>query len=153
MAQLLNGHWVEVHGKIESQILTPKTKYAAYFVFKLDGASRDFRHPAKETSVKIRAHESKYTICVEPRKCDVNPRTFCRRSSFIHGVVTFFANPYCEDYWESSIPSTRTDGWMEIELGWFFIENGDDGEAQLHFRGGRWRSGLTILGIEVRPKK
>ncbi|KAJ0966516.1 hypothetical protein J5N97_023433 [Dioscorea zingiberensis] len=53
------------------------------------------------------------------------------------------------------VPHQREDGWMEIELGEFDNELGEDGEVEmslLEVKGGHWKSGLLIQGIEIRPR-
>lgn len=51
-------------------------------------------------------------------------------------------------------PSKREDGWMEIELGEFFV--GEEGEEVImklmEVKGYQLKGGLIIEGIEVRPK-
>ncbi|ONK79854.1 uncharacterized protein A4U43_C01F10840 [Asparagus officinalis] len=158
VAYLLDVCWLEIHGRIETRILSPKTNYAAYLVFKLDPSSRGLSFPVQESSVKFGAHESKHSVCIQPngapgRRVHRMYRPFGRRRTIV-------CDPESEDssvdLGESRVPSSRTDGWMEIEMGEFFNDDGDDGEVDFRFlevNGGNWKSGLTVLGIEVRPKK
>ncbi|PIA36200.1 hypothetical protein AQUCO_03400247v1 [Aquilegia coerulea] len=51
--------------------------------------------------------------------------------------------------------SKRDDGWMEIELGEFYNDQGEDGEVQMtltEIKGGHLKCGLIVQGIELRPK-
>ena len=53
-------------------------------------------------------------------------------------------------------PRKRRDGWMEIKLGEFSTEDGDD--SQLHIQvilntGNQLMKGLIMLGIEIRVAK
>ncbi|KAK8960545.1 putative F-box protein PP2-B8 [Platanthera guangdongensis] len=53
-------------------------------------------------------------------------------------------------------PRPRADGWKEILLGEFCNEEGDDGEvgmALMEIKGGNWKRGLIVQGIEIRPTK
>ncbi|PKU62638.1 Putative F-box protein PP2-B2 [Dendrobium catenatum] len=53
-------------------------------------------------------------------------------------------------------PQTRWDGWMEILLGEFYNEEGDDRDVTMSFseiKGGNYKSGLIVQGIEIRPNK
>ncbi|ONK63861.1 uncharacterized protein A4U43_C07F19690 [Asparagus officinalis] len=157
VAYLLNVCWLEIHGKVETRILSPKTNYVAYLVFKLDPYSRGLSFPVQESSVKFGAYESKHCVCVQPnraprRRVRRMPRPFARRA-VVWGPE---GEGSSEDLRESRVPSSRSDGWMEIEMGEFFNDGGDDGEVDFRFlevKGGNWKSGLTVLGIEVRPKK
>ncbi|KAM7257079.1 hypothetical protein ACFE04_012820 [Oxalis oulophora] len=50
----------------------------------------------------------------------------------------------------------REGGWMEIEMGEFFNNSGDDGTlvfGLLEVDNYIWKCGLVIEGIELRPKK
>jgi hypothetical protein len=55
------------------------------------------------------------------------------------------------------LPRERADDWMELEMGEFF--NGgadDDGDVSISLtekRGGHWKKGLVVYGIEIRAKK
>ncbi|KAL8245969.1 hypothetical protein R6Q59_007185 [Mikania micrantha] len=52
-------------------------------------------------------------------------------------------------------PKRRQDGWLEIELGEFYNEKGQEGEldmSMMEVKGGNWKAGLIIQGIEIRPK-
>jgi len=53
-------------------------------------------------------------------------------------------------------PKERGDGWLEIELGEFFCKEGEDGELEMsvqEVKSGDWKGGLTVEGIEIRPKE
>lgn len=55
------------------------------------------------------------------------------------------------------VPRRRDDGWTEIELGEFYNdrEEGENGEVYIQLfevKGGQWKNGLVIEGIEIRPK-
>ncbi|KAJ4969194.1 hypothetical protein NE237_015895 [Protea cynaroides] len=59
---------------------------------------------------------------------------------------------------DRQIPKERGDGWMEIELGEFFNEKGENGDVEMSLmevKGGNWKGGLIIQGIriELRLKK
>jgi hypothetical protein len=53
-------------------------------------------------------------------------------------------------------PKKRGDGWLEIELGEFFCKEGEDRELEMsvqEVKGGDWKGGLIVEGIEIRPKE
>ncbi|THU52025.1 hypothetical protein C4D60_Mb06t37250 [Musa balbisiana] len=55
----------------------------------------------------------------------------------------------------AEVGDARDDGWMEAELGEFYNEEGEDGEVEMSLmevKGGHWKKGLIIQGIEIRPK-
>jgi Phloem protein 2 len=56
---------------------------------------------------------------------------------------------------EVRLPRERQDEWLEIDLGEFYSGDGTNGEIDtslMEIRGGHWKRGLVVLGIEVRPK-
>ncbi|XP_047337357.1 F-box protein PP2-B11-like [Impatiens glandulifera] len=58
-------------------------------------------------------------------------------------------------------PKVRRDGWSEIKMGEYFSsrrqeegDDDDDGDLEMSFmevKGGNWKSGLIVEGIEIRP--
>lgn len=77
------------------------------------------------------------------------------------GVLT---QPYLEDEDNDNydderditkLPCLRDDGWMEVELGEFYNNEGEDGEVEMNFmetKGRHYKRGLFVQGIEIRPK-
>lgn len=53
-------------------------------------------------------------------------------------------------------PCKRKDGWMELKLGEFACNDGDDGEVKMVFEEVKhlnWKNGLIVEGIEIRTKR
>lgn len=125
VAKLVRVWWLEIRGKIDTSMLSPATCYAAYLVFKLQGAVEGFRSGDTVASVGIAGSGSNMsTIFLSP---DVEP---------IRG------------------PRRRRDSWLEIELGECFIEGGEDGEIEMSIMDvmPTVKAGLIVQGIEIRPK-
>ncbi|KAG6536227.1 putative F-box protein PP2-B12 [Zingiber officinale] len=134
VAELVNVCWLEIHGHIQSKMLTPRTTYAAYLIFKLADWSRGLNHPTQEASVTLGLRSSATAVPLQPRSDDVRGR-FNR--------IRFGLLP------------ARDDGWMEVAMGEFYNEEGEDGEVVMSFmdiKGGHWKRGLIVQGIEIRPK-
>ncbi|CAL9092540.1 unnamed protein product [Musa textilis] len=130
VAKLLQVCWLDLGGEITSTMLSPKTCYAAYFIFQLNENSEGFQSPVQEASISIGAHVSETTVILEPGRQ--------RRTT----------DPTIQ------IPRTRDDGWMEIEMGEFL---NDDYEESVRFRFRQVtqmnrKRGLIVQGIEFRPK-
>ncbi|RWR96599.1 putative F-box protein PP2-B12 [Cinnamomum micranthum f. kanehirae] len=54
---------------------------------------------------------------------------------------------------DGQVPQARSDGWMEIEMGEFFNDEGEEGDIEMSLmevKGGQ-KSGLIVEGIEMRP--
>ena len=128
MAELLLVCWLEMHGKLETHMLSPSTLYKAYLVFKFTAGAFGFQHLPAEVSIGLEGGETS------------------NRTEFFHrGVID-----------RDRYPKKRSDGWLEIEMGEFFCKEGVDGLLKMHCLAngdGHWKSGLIVQGIEVRPKR
>ncbi|KAL3620055.1 hypothetical protein CASFOL_034967 [Castilleja foliolosa] len=63
-------------------------------------------------------------------------------------------NEHFESRETGKIARSRRDGWMEIEMGKFYCESGDDGEVEVwlvEVNNPYSKSGLVVEGIEFRP--
>ncbi|KAI0510237.1 hypothetical protein KFK09_010838 [Dendrobium nobile] len=150
VAELLGVYTLGIKGKINSRMLSKWTRYSAYLVFKLSNHARGLSHPLQEVFVTVGAHCSWASLledlqdplndqAIEAPNVPDEPEDQAQRD---HGMV--------------GKPQTRQDGWMEILLGEFFNEEGDDGVVTMilsEMRGGSDKSGLIVQGIEIRPTK
>ncbi|MBA0588470.1 hypothetical protein Gorai_001571, partial [Gossypium raimondii] len=121
--------WIEVKGKIETRNLSPNTNYVIYLVFKL----RD-RHTIelKHRTVGLHVNDDRVAswelrrVLIDPYRCEAL---------------------YIRD---------RGDGWMEVEMGQFLNECGDDRTLEFSLRetdtSNFHNRGIIIEGIELRPK-
>ncbi|KAJ0034383.1 hypothetical protein Pint_25376 [Pistacia integerrima] len=114
-------------GKIDTKILSPKTNYGAYLVFKLTESTSGFRTRPVKLGVYLEGIDNgeRRNVYLDP------PRNTPKLSQ------------------------KRGDGWMEIEMGEFFNENGDNGMlicSVFYFKGLHTKRGLIVEGIELRPK-
>ncbi|CAF1999744.1 unnamed protein product [Brassica oleracea] len=133
VAKLLDLCWFEIRGRTKTRVLSPRTRYSAYIVFKKVNHCNSFEDVAIEAGVGVVGNEaSTRFIYFDARVDGLSLRRRRRR------------------------PHERRDGWMEIELGEFFsggdIMNSDEIEmSALETKLGHWKSGLIIQGIEIRP--
>ncbi|GMI96127.1 phloem protein 2-B10 [Hibiscus trionum] len=126
VAELNHVWWLEVRGRIETRMLSPNTKYAAYLVFKLNSTGAiSFKDRTVDLSVSVDGIASRGAQKVSLASRD-DPRHVRERG----------------------------DGWMEVEMGEFLNECGDDGTAEFILKeiAGYLNQGLIIEGIELRPK-
>ncbi|KAG6478425.1 hypothetical protein ZIOFF_061867 [Zingiber officinale] len=140
VAELLDVCWLEIHGHFNSKMLSSKTKYAAHLIFKLSDSAVGLDYPPQEASVKLGTQSSTNLVCLQPNKNQDTDEEDTDEEATGHVV-----------------PQSRGDGWMEIELGELYNngEDGDDNEVDislLEVKGGHWKDGLIIEGIEIRPK-
>ncbi|KAM0941901.1 putative phloem protein [Dioscorea sansibarensis] len=147
VAELLSVCWLKICGWLDTKKLSQHTKYAAYLVFKLAENSNGLDYSSQETSVKLGAHVSSHTTRLQTP----------RYSAYGYGRTENELSDHSgsHDYEDQVSPVTREDGWMEIELGEFDNDFGDDGEVEVSFMEVKrlhWKSGLIVQGIEIRPK-
>ncbi|XVE81396.1 hypothetical protein DITRI_Ditri15bG0059900 [Diplodiscus trichospermus] len=119
---------LEVKGKAKLKMLSSKTNYAAYLVFKLVRDRHGFRHTPAELRITIEGT----TASGEVRTLILDPPPNAPQQA-----------------------KERGDVWMEIEMGEFFNECGDDTTVECILRevhDNQPKRGLVIEGIEMRPK-
>lgn len=131
MAELVQVRWLEIIGKFNVRKLKQKTSYAAFLVFKL-------RNWSSELEKAIASVRFTKEIC---------------QGSVHEGYIVFIDTKNCNAK-KGRFPRQRSDGWMEIKLGDFFNNLGDDGEVEMRLIETdyyKWKSGLLVRGIEIRP--
>ncbi|KAJ6820087.1 F-box protein PP2-B10-like [Iris pallida] len=127
VAELWDVCWLDIRGKIDCGALSSCTAYKAYLIFKLTREAYGFKRPPQQVSVSIGPHIVENEVCLQPENPSVDHR----------------------------VPRARNDGWMEIEIGDFFVGDGSEGEVTMSFRQVRsmhWKRGLIVEGIQVRPR-
>ena len=139
MAELRTTCWLEIHGKIRTQILSPNTRYGAYLIMKISNRAYGLDSIPSEVSVEVGnevCHDMTY-LRHEDRKKQQMECMLSKR--VIEGT--------------EGISNERKDGWMEIELGEFF--SGEANEevkmSLMEVKGYQLKGGIIIEGIEVRP--
>ncbi|PHT32780.1 hypothetical protein CQW23_29117 [Capsicum baccatum] len=130
VAKLNSVCWLDIRGKIETRVLSKRTEYFAYLVFKFEDT---FFGLGSANSVV------RFVDCESDNEAE-------RRAN----VVSFVGQGP-----RSMLPMERDDGWMELKLGNFFNDTGDDGDVEarlmeIHYRS--WKHGLIVQGIEFRAE-
>jgi hypothetical protein len=128
---------------MHSQMLSQNTKYAAYMVFKISDKHFGLDSPSQEVAVSIGENRRWiHKACLQPSRARFMRGDRCVPPPGAH----------------LELPWERADGWMELEMGEFF--NGgadeDDGDVSISLtekKGGHWKKGLVVHGIEIRAKK
>ena len=161
VAELISVCWLEIRGKINTNMLSPATLYTAYLVFKVTIGSFGFVNQPVEVAVEVvgsaGGHKRSVFLDAGRRRSSRHQIVPWRGGRFIRsGILCQPPQPRAKDE-DDERPKERGDGWLEMELGEFF--NGgedDDGEVEmsvLEVKGGNWKGGLIIQGIEIRPKR
>uniref|UniRef100_M8BME2 Uncharacterized protein n=1 Tax=Aegilops tauschii TaxID=37682 RepID=M8BME2_AEGTA len=137
-AQLRDVCWLEIRGKINSKMLSQDTTYAAYM----------------EASVSSGATNLTRKVCIQDEGEDGDEDN--EEDVVLENYWARWNNRVVSHRENVTLPQKRADGWMELELGKFFNEGGDDGEVSFSLtetKGGQWKRGLIVQGIEIRRKK
>ncbi|KAL5566772.1 hypothetical protein UlMin_029936 [Ulmus minor] len=150
VAELINVCWLELRGRINTCMLSPSTLYAAYLVFKAATNAYGFEYQHVQTAVGVIGREtSNRAVLLDSDGGRRQPgMQFWRRNVWLDQAER---EEYPDNY-----PKGRADGWLEVELGEFSCNAGQDGELEmsaLETHGGHWKGGLIVQGIEIRPKK
>ncbi|KAJ3691513.1 hypothetical protein LUZ61_020677 [Rhynchospora tenuis] len=159
---LIDVCWLEIRGKMSTKLLSPQTPYSVYLIFKLADTARGLGTPSQETAITVGEETvSRKSVCLQPT--DRGRRRLLRGQFRLWGGLGLdagmgMANEIDKDAmlpqkWESE--GERDDGWLEIEMGEFYNSNGEDGDVEMSFmevKGGHWKRGLILHGIEIRPK-
>lgn len=144
VAHLLKVCWFCIGGKIEAQLLSPKTTYVVYLVFQMRSRNNGFDYLPLDAFVSF-----------------VGERGDRDEDAIIHETemnIVYLKQGLSGPEMRAStrlLPQKRIDKWMEVELGEFFIGKGDSGEVVMGLMAGeqgRRKSGIIIEGIEIRPK-
>ncbi|GKV02495.1 hypothetical protein SLEP1_g14928 [Rubroshorea leprosula] len=119
----------QIHGRISTRMLSPKTRYKAYLVFKLADKPDGFKNKPIEAAILLGGAEVSKRNVYE-----------LQAESEIVGNGDHF-------------PQERGDNWLEVELGEieFTKERGGDLEIYLEERIDDNRRGVIIQGMEIRP--
>ncbi|PIN17711.1 hypothetical protein CDL12_09621 [Handroanthus impetiginosus] len=137
VARLENVCWLDIRGKTRTQMLSPSTTYGAYLVFKLAEGC----YGLELANAVVRFVDSEADNDAEERAITVHLQQ---------------ANARNGARWQTGqVPARRSDGWMEIELGDFYNDEGYDGDVEarlIEIKRRHGKSGLIVEGIEFRPK-
>ncbi|KAL3736712.1 hypothetical protein ACJRO7_025625 [Eucalyptus globulus] len=123
VAELIKVLWLEIRGTISSRMLSPRTLYAAYLVFKLTGNYNGFELPRFEVGAGF-----------------VGDEAGKRERS-----VVYLSRSYASrrDGWsEIELGDFLTKD----------VQDGEVEMSVQDARGNRWMVGLVVEGIEIRPK-
>ncbi|KAI3952471.1 hypothetical protein MKW92_035541 [Papaver armeniacum] len=136
VAELHLTWWFRIRGKLEIQLLSPKTLYAAYLVLKFKDVVYGFDQPVKAKVELVGRAAGSNSMCSQERHIYLSPNG---------DQGQYFARE-------------RRDGWMEVEIGHFCNEELEDnkgGEVHVILLENDMlvsKTGLIVQGIELRPK-
>ncbi|KAJ6995260.1 F-box protein [Populus alba x Populus x berolinensis] len=159
VAELIGVCWLEIRGKINATMLSPATMYAAYLVFKPKEGAYGLDYQPVEVGVGLVGSENgKRNMYLDSQRGRAHRYHLVRRRTGLHNRsrIVGMQEPVPASENNGQHPKERGDGWLEIELGEFFCKEGEDGELEMsvqEVKSGDWKGGLTVEGIEIRPKE
>lgn len=159
VAELIGVCWLEICGKINATMLSPATLYAAYLVFKPKEGAYGLDYQPVEVGVGLVGSENgKRNVYLDSQRGRAHRYHLVRRRIGLHNRsrIVGMQEPVPASENNGQHPKERGDGWLEIELGEFFCKEGEDGELEMRVqevKSGDWKGGLTVEGIEIRPKE
>ncbi|XP_076901800.1 putative F-box protein PP2-B12 [Bidens hawaiensis] len=132
--------WLDIRGKIASEMLSQKTTYVAYLVYRVTRDAWGLSGAGKTiVSFGVTRNERLNVRLQQPR-----PQARAR---------ALRAGPLLQAQVQAQGLASRNDGWLEIELGEFHCDDGDEGEVEMTFQEHHeHKGGLIVEGIELRPK-
>ncbi|KAL2896278.1 putative F-box protein PP2-B12 [Bienertia sinuspersici] len=141
IAGLLIVWWLLIEVRIKPTILTQNTTYGAYFVYKINV---DENHGFDLTPVKT----SVYEFMDEDGSEDPHPDSVPCKCFYLKDPRTTVPR--------EELPNARDDGWMEIEMGRYYVNDCVDERVWLKMRLAEIeqlhsKMGLIVEGIELRP--
>ena len=135
----------DIFGKMSTSMLSLKTNYAAYLVYKLTKEAFGFERPSLRASVGTTGGGGVYEQSVG---LDLLLPAV-QQEQQDHVVLS-------QQQQHTSRPKEREDGWLEIELGPIFNGEGEDDELQFGLKEVKSfsvKSGLIVAGIEIMPTR
>ncbi|PON42629.1 Phloem protein [Parasponia andersonii] len=135
--------WLEIYGKIRTQMLSRNTIYGAYLVMKISNRAYGLETKPFEISVEV---GNQKVSCGTVSMTGHDKKKQLKNCKHTLRTMSIFAS-------NDLIMSERNDGWMEIKLGEFFTgENDEEVKMSLtETKGYHLKAGLVIEGIELRP--
>ncbi|KAL5767361.1 hypothetical protein ACOSP7_013972 [Xanthoceras sorbifolium] len=139
---------------MNTSILSPRTTYGAYLVFKKVDVAYGFVNQAVEVSFGLVGsdHCHKRVVYLDLERGQ-RPRLvgFPRRITIQISISTAVPREFDGHYRKE-----RGDGWLEIELGEIFIRVGEKNVLEISVSEvtvSIWKAGLIFQGFEIRPKQ
>ncbi|KAL5834479.1 hypothetical protein ACOSQ4_013976 [Xanthoceras sorbifolium] len=153
VAKLIHMWWLEIRNETNTSILSPRTTYGAYLVFKMVVVAYGFVNQAAEVSFGLIGSDSHKRAVYLDLERGQRPRQvkFPRRISI----------PIRSLEWQVYVPKEidgyyrkeRGDGWLEIELGKGVGKKNVLKMSVMKVTISNWKGGLSVQGIEIRPKQ
>uniref|UniRef100_A0A0A9D7A3 Uncharacterized protein n=1 Tax=Arundo donax TaxID=35708 RepID=A0A0A9D7A3_ARUDO len=173
VAELVDVCWLEISGKLNLSLLSAGTTYAAYLIYTIADDSYGLECnvgilPPKATVTVVSGTKpsattssTEHTICLQHMHGEEETVMHRRKQQYVrlrkgYGRKLLVTR---EADLDIRCPRRRADGCAEVELGEFAVAGdsacGEDGVVEVSLKeidSQRWKRGLIVQGIEIRPK-
>lgn len=150
VAELLGVWWLLISAELDTRLLSHQTRYGAYLVLRLgvDSDGLTWVMPTVSVTLGDQVSTNKALLAHPHDEEEEHEEGY-------YDVRIAVDEEEGREEGEAAVLRERGYGWLELELGEFFNEAGDDGAVKMELRetqGEHWKKGLIIHGIEIRPK-
>ncbi|KZV19474.1 hypothetical protein F511_31844 [Dorcoceras hygrometricum] len=152
VAELETSSMLSIEGRIRTQTLSPSAKYGAYLIIKISNQAYGLDSIPCEISIatgdrKIASNTAYLRDPADGKKHILQGLFYGNRGEMLKKRV--------DQLGDQRVPRKRDDGWMEIEVGEFFNDGGDEEMVMSlkEIKGHHLMGGLIVEGLEVRPKE
>ncbi|CAI9117835.1 OLC1v1019320C1 [Oldenlandia corymbosa var. corymbosa] len=165
VAELIYVCWLDIQGKMPSQMLSSRTTYAAYLIFRVTEYSYGLDVVAKASVQFADVIRNPSAISIDVNDESTNANLLEPETSSVYLIHSPCGDGYLQRSYRrhrrpvqqiaGRVPQLRTDGWMELLLGEFFNDEGN-GDIEMKLSETsilNWKKGLVVEGIELRPKE
>ncbi|KAL8527876.1 hypothetical protein ACS0TY_005625 [Phlomoides rotata] len=149
VAELKTVERLEIQGKIRAQTLSPNTHYSAYLIFKL--SNHAYGLDSIPCEVYITLNDTILKANTARLRNPDDKKQHLQSLFYGNRMQTMKERVIGGD---EKMAGEREDGWLEIEVGEFFVGESDE-EIEMNVmevKGYQLKGGLIVEGIEVRPK-
>ncbi|CAI9103463.1 OLC1v1001944C1 [Oldenlandia corymbosa var. corymbosa] len=150
VVELIMVTWLDIHGKINTKMLSPHTKYGAYLVIKLADRAHGLHSFPSEVSIEAGDYKSRGSTRLRHKGLNNIGCSICC-GCILHSSNQPINPAFCRG--KERILNERKDGWLELELGEFY-HDGNEKEVKMCLKeiyGQHIKGGLIVEGIELRP--
>ncbi|KAL6912282.1 hypothetical protein ACP4OV_001087 [Aristida adscensionis] len=176
VAELVDVCCLEITGRLQLSLLTPGTTYAAYLVFSVADDSYGLEchigiQPPKATLTLVSGTKQtaapspatttttvEHAVCLHHMQGEEEAAAHRRKQVYTRLRKDYGRKPTREADPDIRCPRRRADGWAEVEMGEFAVAGDEDAAAAVEVtlreaECRRWKRGLIVQGIEIRPKQ
>ncbi|KAL4637974.1 hypothetical protein ACB092_03G117600 [Castanea dentata] len=149
VAELRTISWLQIEGLLSTRLLSPRTSYGAYLVVNFADRAYGLDSLPSEVSLEVGNFKSQGTVYLSRPKIE---KQSLQSIISVNRIKAMRSKVFQE---RQAGPGERKDGWTEIELGYFYNDEGDE-EVKMclkEVKGEHLKGGLIVEGIELRPKE